>query len=204
MIQYLNFEMIMYLLKRCKSFWGSLKNKDWFYLILYTLIYLIHCLVSWQDLTKINSQIESEMILRNGFVSFWHLYPYHVFSVYLISILYLLFSYLIVSVFAKLKMIQIQSKITSFYITQFNLFFFIICILYIGNVLLGIFSDTEVYTVLVLCFWIGTYLIFVNQNGKLFRNQVLLESGSVFIFSKCIGYMIPILWTFILLLLIKR
>ncbi|TGM35199.1 hypothetical protein [Leptospira biflexa] len=183
--------------------WKEFRTKDWFYLSLYTLIYFTHCFFFWDQMPVMNTNLESELMARNGVVYFWQLYPFQIIPVYVVSFLFVLVSAGVLIVFLKIKNIRMKFILLPLIRKQFQLFFYILSLLYIGNLSLGFFHDSEVYIILILCFWFGLYIYFVKGNVNLFHQMIRMDSNHPSSLSKGIGYLIPILWSICIICLVR-
>lgn len=168
--------------------------KVWFYPLLYSVIYFYHCMISWDQMQKINSLLEVQMISKNETVSVWQLYPFQIVSVYVLFLLYLVFSFIFVSILSYLRVLKHRVNYVLFLMKNIRVFFMAVCLLYIGNLILGLWSEFEFYSFLVYVFWMGIFLYFVRNNGILYSESLASKYRASRLQMKRIGYAVPILW----------
>ncbi|MCW7461941.1 hypothetical protein [Leptospira limi] len=177
------------------SIWNLLWSKDWSFFLIYTILYFLHCLYSWDKLKLTNIQIEIEMVSRYGNVSFWQLYPFQIVSIYFLFSFYLCFSIILVFLFSKFRNTNESNQLTLLSKKMTQLFFFLILCLYIGNLILSFFNDSHFYSLYLFCFWSVLFLVFIGANGRLFSQSIHLVTDTNPNVTKSFGYGIPLLWS---------
>ncbi|XDD47411.1 hypothetical protein AB3N60_04800 [Leptospira sp. WS39.C2] len=183
--------------------WRQIYTKDWFFPLLYTSIYFSHCLFSWDRMKSINSELKTRMILEKGHVSFWQLYPFQILSVYFVFIFYLFFAYFFLYILKKLGVLNVSIPFISFSKDIIRLFFAMICILYLGNCGLGILHASDWYSMYIFLFWISLYLLFIKENGRIYKQIFSTPFPSMKPYTKGIGYIIPIVWSGLIIILLS-
>ncbi len=170
------------------------ESKPWIYPLVYAVIYFAHCFFSWDQMLKINSQIELKMMANNEPLSIFQLYPFQIISIYLLFLLYFVFTYVFVILFRYIRVLKRHSSFLQFFGKNIRIFFLTVCLLYLGNLILGMLKEFEMYSFFVFCFWISAFSFFVIKNGVLYSEVFSSKERSSLIQVKRIGYLVPILW----------
>lgn len=196
--------------KKIQNLRGRVKNiiKDIYkspfsFLFFYLVLYAFHCIWNWSEFMSFNRNLELHAIHSGKQISLWSLYPFQIVSVLFVFVLYLFISLCINFLFSLGKNAKLifKSKITIFFKSLVRQFFFFICILFMGNQLLGFFQDRNFYPVLVVLFWTSLFLLYIIQNGDLYKRIFVPNDHSITFLSHSLGYVNPILFVFFVLAL---
>ncbi|TGL87867.1 hypothetical protein EHQ68_00460 [Leptospira congkakensis] len=197
------FESIKLKLNNMMGLLFQLKKSHYFFLILYVLFYGFHCLWNWDEFMNLNRSLEQNAIHSGKEVSLWSLYPFQIVSVIFTAGLYFLLCVGMNALFSfgKKEKEIFRRNFGDLFRNLVRLFFLFVCVLFLGNQTLGFLVHTKFYAVVVVVFWTTLFLLFVIQNGKLYKQLFLTTDRSVLFISHSLGYINPILFVFFVLVL---
>ncbi|PJZ85380.1 hypothetical protein [Leptospira harrisiae] len=178
-------------------------HSPFFYFSIYLFLYGIHCFWNWDEFMSDNRNLEMEAITSGKQVSLWSLYPFQIFSVLFVSILYLSLSLCIHFLFSLIHRARetLRNNIGKLMISLFHEFFFFVCVLFLGNQFLGLFLASSFYSILVVMFWTALFLIFLIKSGELYKRLFVSRDHFVAFLSHSLGFVNPILFVFFVLAL---
>lgn len=179
------------------------RKSPYFFLAVYLFLYGFHCLWNWDEFMILNHNLEMNAANSGKQVSLWSLYPFQIISVILCAVLYFLVCFGINFLFSFGKGAKeiFRTNVWDFFRNLIHQFFFFVCVLFLGNQFLGFFVNTNYYSTLVVMFWTALFLLFIIQNGKLYRRLFVSRDRSVLFISHSLGYVNPILFVFFVLAL---
>lgn len=196
-------EKVQSRMNRYKGLFVNLIHSPLFFVSLYLILYGFHCLWNWDELMRMNRSLEMEAANSGKQVSLWSLYPFQVVSVIITSFLYFVFSLssnLLFSFGGKTKKV-FRANIGELFRNLIHQFFLFVCVLFIGNQFLGLFLNTNFYSLFVVMFWTSLFLLFTIQNGNLYKRLFVSSDRMVIFLSHSLGYVNPILFVFFVLTL---
>ncbi|TGM23843.1 hypothetical protein EHQ73_02040 [Leptospira meyeri] len=191
------------LLKTLKERFKGFYLSPFFFLTLYFILYGFHCFWNWDEFMSNNRKLEMDAISSGKQVSLWSLYPFQIVSVIFVSVMYLLLSVSIYFLFSFFKRTKetFRNKLGKFMKSLIHQFFFFVCLLFLGNQILGLFLRSNFYSTLVVVFWTTLFLFFLINNGELYKRLFVSSDQFVTFLSRCLGYLNPILFVFFVLIL---
>ncbi|TGK87451.1 hypothetical protein EHQ24_02670 [Leptospira noumeaensis] len=201
----LDFDRINFKLKRGIDWVLNFHKSYYFFFFLYVLFYGFHCIWNWDEFMSLNRSIELNAINSGKQVSLWSLYPFQIMAVVFSAGLYFFLCVSINFLFSlggKARQ-SLRTNILLFFRNLIRQFFLFVCILFLGNQTLGYLVHTRYYAILVVMFWTTLFLLFIIQNGKLYKRLFVLEDSSVSFVSHSLGYVNPILFVFFILVLVN-
>lgn len=193
----------VFLLEMLKARLIKIYHSPFFYLSLYFLLYGFHCFWNWDEFMSNNRNLEMDAMSAGKQVSLWSLYPFQIVSVLLVALIYLFLSVSINFLFSLLKRTKetFKKNLGKFIGSLVHQFFLFVCILFLGNQVLGLFFTSNFYSTLVVVFWTTLFLFFLIKNGELYKRLFVSRDRFVSFLSHSLGYLNPILFVFFVLAL---
>ncbi|WP_244936859.1 hypothetical protein [Leptospira brenneri] len=151
----------------------------------------------------LNRSLELEAVNSGKQVSLLRLYPFQIIAVFVSAALYFLVCVginVLFSLGCKEGKI-LRTHFVELFRNLIRLFFLFVCVLFLGNQILGYFLHSGVYSVLVIIFWTSVFLLFIIENGKLYRRLFQSTDRNTLLISHSLGYVNPILFVFFVLIL---
>ncbi|TGK47901.1 hypothetical protein EHQ16_01075 [Leptospira kanakyensis] len=201
----LDLDRIKFKLKRGKDWVSNFHKSYYFFFFLYVLFYGIHCFWNWDEFMSLNRSIELNALKSGKEVSLWSLYPFQIMAVIFSAGLYFFLCLGINFLFSfggKARE-TLRANFVLFLRNLIRQFFLFVCILFLGNQTLGYLVHTRYYAILMVIFWTALFLLFIVQNGKLYKRLFVSENRSVSFISHSLGYVNPILFVFFILVLVS-
>ncbi|TGK97015.1 hypothetical protein EHQ30_10630 [Leptospira brenneri] len=175
----------------------------YFFITLYVFFYAFHCFWNWDEFMILNRSLELEAVNSGKQVSLLRLYPFQIIAVFVSAALYFLVCVginVLFSLGCKEGKI-LRTHFVELFRNLIRLFFLFVCVLFLGNQILGYFLHSGVYSVLVIIFWTSVFLLFIIENGKLYRRLFQSTDRNTLLISHSLGYVNPILFVFFVLIL---
>lgn len=196
-------DRIIFLRGMVKKQLEDLYKSPFSFLFLYFFLYGFHCILNWSEFMSFNRSLELNAIHSGKQISLWSLYPFQIVSVLLVFFLYWFLSLCINFIFSfgKTNKEIFRGKIFSFSFGLVRQFFLFVCLLFVGNQILGLLRYWEYYSILVVLFWVSLFLLFVIQNGDLYKKLFFQVDHSITFLSHSLGYVNPIVFVFVILAL---
>ncbi|MCW7501478.1 hypothetical protein ND861_14795 [Leptospira sp. 2 VSF19] len=173
------------------------------FLFLYLFLYGFHCIWNWSEFMSFNRSLELDAIHSGKQISLWSLYPFQIVIVLLVFVLYWFISFSIIFFFSlgETNKEIFRTKNLPFFMSLVRQFFLFVCLLFVGNQILGLLQYLEFYSVLVVLFWFSLFLLFIIKNGDLYRRLFVSADHSTSFLSHSLGYVNPIVCVFVVLAL---